>query len=294
GGAPYGNILMPNLGAGISENPTITYSPIQGEKAVTQLQSELRLDRFLILTRIGWGIESLMWLTVAQIGELRNFDVPLGGGESLDRSYGKFLELSQLLKEIQSRGDLEFVSLYKGKDGADYLTMKLHLLDEREATRVETLLGITPQRVSLPGGRFVSSIELTSVRDLTPCASEKGNCARIPIKLKSFFEMLLDLALYVDVPAEEQLKQIARPFIKPSAGEITTRKGLHSGLIKVRHQWTEPGDAYVAVPYRGRWFYIADDDLPSKAYLMLAGSIFSLQSGDLQTAAPVLTLPVGR
>jgi hypothetical protein len=50
----------------------------------------------------------------------------------------------------------------------------------------------------------------------------------------------------------------------------------------------------VAVPYRNRWFYIADDDLPSKAYMMLVGSIFSLQAGDLPMVTPLLTLPVGR
>lgn len=292
-GGAASNTLVPNLGAGIAENPTITYTPIQGEKAVKQLQAELRLDRFLILTRIGWGIESLLWLAVVQIGNLHNFDIPVTSGEPADRSYGKFLELAHTLGKMQARGDLEFVSLYKGEDGADYLTMKLHHPDEREATVVETLLGVAPERLSLPGGRFVSTIELTSVRDLMPCNREKGKCNRVPIKLKSFFEMLLDLALYVAVPAEEERNRTARPFTPP-AGGLTARKGLHAGLINVRSQGTQPDDAYVAVPYRGRWFSIADDDLRSKAYLMLVGSIFSLQSGELQIVAPVLTLPVGR
>jgi hypothetical protein len=293
GGAAYSNTLAPNLGAGIAENPTITYVPIQGEKAVKQLQSELRLDRFLILTRVGWRIESLLWLAALRIGELHNYEIPLTSGEPADRSYGKFLELAHTLGNMQDRGDLEFVSLYKGEDGADYLAMKLNHLDEREANGVETLLGIAPERLSLPGGRFLSTIELTSVRDLIPCNREKGKCNRVPIKLKSFFEMLLDLALYVDVPADEERKRTARPF-SPPTGELISRKGLHAGLIKVRSQDTQPDDAYVAVPYRGRWFSIADDDLRSKAFLMLVGSIFSLQSGDLQTVAPVLTLPVGR
>jgi len=47
-------------------------------------------------------------------------------------------------------------------------------------------------------------------------------------------------------------------------------------------------------PTAARWFYIADEDRVPKAYFILAGSIFPLQSGELQTAGPLLTLPVGR
>jgi len=68
--ASVANLFTPSIGAGISEMPTITYSPLQGEKAVRQLQTELRLDRFLILTRIGYDIETLLWTTVTRIGDL--------------------------------------------------------------------------------------------------------------------------------------------------------------------------------------------------------------------------------
>ena len=89
------------------------------------------------------------------------------------------------------------------------------------------------------------------------------------------------------------MKRIARPF-KSLPKDILSRGGLHAGLIRIKSRWDQPGDAFAAVPYRNRWFYIADDDLRSKAYMMLVGSIYSLQSGDLPTVTPLLTLPVGR
>jgi len=290
---PIADFYTPSLGAGMSEAPTITYTPLQGEKAVKQLQSEMRLDRFLILTRIGWSIESLMWLSVVQIGELRNFSVDITTGEGIEPSYHKFLELAHMLGEMQSRGDIEFVSLCRGETGADCLRLQLRYLDQREAEKLEGLLGIKAERIALPGGRFVSTMELTTVRDFTPYEREKDKCTRIPVKLKSFFEMLLDLALYVEVPADEEMKRIARPF-KSLPKDILSRGGLHAGLIRIKSRWDQPGDAFAAVPYRNRWFYIADDDLRSKAYMMLVGSIYSLQSGDLPTVTPLLTLPVGR
>ncbi len=289
---PIADFYTPSFGAGMSESPTITYSPLQGEKAVRQLQSELKLDRFLLLTRTGWGIESLMWLTMVQMGELQNYAVGISGGDSYANSYHKFLDLAHLLKVIQQRGDLEFVSFSKGESSGDSLNMQLRYLDQTEAEKAETILGIRPERVSLPGGRFLSTIELTSVRDFMPCNRDKVNCSRVPVKLKSFFGILVDLALYVDITADEQKKQVATPF-KDLPGDLTYRKGLHAGLIKIKSSAGNPANAYAAVPYRNRWFYVADDDIRSKAYLMLVGSIYSLQSGDLQSAAPLLTLPVG-
>ena len=44
---------------------------------------------------------------------------------------------------------------------------------------------------------------------------------------------------------------------------------------------------------RGSRFYIDDSDLESKSTFSLPGQLFALQSGQLKSTAPVLTLPVG-
>jgi hypothetical protein len=55
----------------------------------------------------------------------------------------------------------------------------------------------------------------------------------------------------------------------------------------------KPENAFVAVPYRGAWFYIADDDLNSKSTFMLLTQLFNLQSGQTEDVGPTLTIPVG-
>ncbi|WP_293688025.1 hypothetical protein [Thiolapillus sp.] len=50
---------------------------------------------------------------------------------------------------------------------------------------------------------------------------------------------------------------------------------------------------YPAVHSRGSRFYIDDSDLESKSTFSLPGQLFALQSGQLKSTAPVLTLPVG-
>ena len=54
-----------------------------------------------------------------------------------------------------------------------------------------------------------------------------------------------------------------------------------------------PPDAAIAVRHRGRWFYIADADQTTKSTFLLLGSLFTLQTGDVEEVKPVLTLPVG-
>ena len=287
----YLNFITPSLGAGFSENPTITYSPLQGEKMVRQLQSELHLDRFLTLVRTGYSLEALIWLTVIQIGNIGNFGVT---DENNAGSYSKFLDLAQLLGKMQKRGDLEFLTVKKNEECTGCLTMQLRYLDKKEAEDVECLLDVRPERISTRDGRLVSVVSLSSVRDFLSCEGEKEKCKSVFIKMKSYQQIIYDMCLHVDMSDDAQSDKITIPFKRPT-DEVASRNGLHVGLVKIKSQLMQPTSSFVAVPYRNRWFYIDDQDIKSKIFFMVLSSIFSLQSGDLPaTSSPVLTLPVSR
>jgi hypothetical protein len=283
----WANYLNPSLGAGYGEKPTITYTPVQGEDALRQLMEEITLDRFLLLTRVGWNIESLMWTVVDMIGELHNYEPAMAKGVA--EPYGRFLDLAAIFGRMQIRGDIEFVGVDKEGKG----TMQLRYSGQEEADEVEKLLGINPVRIKAPDGKMISSIKLTPVRDLTLGLAETERHDTVTIKFKSCFGILYDLARNVDVPEKELEQGVARKKLV-STDTMLDRKGLHQGLIKVRFSETNPKDAYVAVFYRGRWYYIPDSDARSKAYFILVGTLFSLQSGELHTAHPLLTLPVNQ
>jgi len=274
------NTYSAQASAGFAENPTITYSPVQGEQAVKQLLEEITLDRFLLLTRAGWSIESLLWTIVLRIGELYNFDPqkPIGMG----KPYLGFLEVAKIFRRMQERGDLELVAV--GKEGKGVL--QLRYIDADEAAKVESLLGVKPARLTTPQGRILSRMTLTPVRDLEKRDNE------VPIRLKSCYEVLYDLSWSIEAPKghTERGLTMKAPALPD---ELNALKGLHAGLINVRNAASRP-DAFVTVAYRGNWYYIPDDDVRSKAYFVLLGTLFALQAGELRTVSPVLTLPVGR
>jgi hypothetical protein len=63
--------------------------------------------------------------------------------------------------------------------------------------------------------------------------------------------------------------------------------------MTIHSQEERPEKAYVAVQYRGWWFYVADDDPSSKATFTLLNILFSLQSETGKGKTPLLTLPIG-
>ncbi len=290
--APGVDTYSPSLGTRISESPTVAYTPLQGEEAIKRLQTEMSLEHFLILTRTGFDINSLLWTTVDRIGDLRNFDPsrPLTG--SMRANYVKFLDLTRILRDLQVKDNLEFIRI-GGKDTkSDGLRMQLRFLDRTRAEKVEGLLGIKPLRSVLPDNSVVIRIDLTTVRDLAAQRGGKVDCPRVPIRLKSFFQMLYDFSGFVQVDKSDIENRTARPF-SPPQGALSSRGGLHFGLLRIKSSPVPPAGAYVKIAYRGRYFYIIDEDYMSKAYLMLLESVFSLLSGDIKSIKPLLTLPIG-
>jgi hypothetical protein len=59
------------------------------------------------------------------------------------------------------------------------------------------------------------------------------------------------------------------------------------GMMKIYSSDKMLNDAYVAIPYRGRWYYIKDIDTDSKQTLAMLISI----SGLVQNSAPTSTAP---
>ena len=55
-----------------------------------------------------------------------------------------------------------------------------------------------------------------------------------------------------------------------------------------------PKDAYVAIKYRGYWYYLDDRDAQSKATFALMLQLSRLDFGKPRRGGPLLTLPVGK
>ena len=112
------------------------------------------------------------------------------------------------------------------------------------------------------------------------------------IRTRSFYGVLRLLSRGVHVPDDDIRDGVcSRPTSGTPAAEV--EHALRAGF----NVWSSngpPPSAAIAVPYRGQWFYIKDNDQISKQTFMLLSELFNLQiSAGPSSGAPVLTIPVG-
>ena len=62
-------------------------------------------------------------------------------------------------------------------------------------------------------------------------------------------------------------------------------------MIGILSGETAPSDAYVAVPYRGRWFWVVDTDIRSKTAFAFVMLLFSISDTGVKGTAPIVTVP---
>jgi hypothetical protein len=112
------------------------------------------------------------------------------------------------------------------------------------------------------------------------------------LELRSMVGVMFYLSHAVDVPQRDI--DAGRVAVTRTEGGEPFDWGLVVGdLLQIKSQDRPPANATIAVKYRDTWFYIDDTDTDSKYTFMLLQQLGALQAGNIERAAPVLTLPVG-
>ena len=110
--------------------------------------------------------------------------------------------------------------------------------------------------------------------------------------LRSVLQIMTFLSKGVCVPDEHVISGVA-PVTLDQSGQPFDWTQVTAGNFIVRAQKHRPRVAEVAVPYRGYWFYIAPDDIQSRAVMAVYEILFAVQESEGRTAGPILTLPLG-
>lgn len=106
---------------------------------------------------------------------------------------------------------------------------------------------------------------------------------------RSILEIIIDLASTIEVPATH----VEEKRVNPTMPEESVQGAPVPPLIRIRSSSERPGDAFIAVPYRGHWFWIDNRDLRSKSLFTFLMFIFSLTETGGKEGAPVITVPAG-
>lgn len=270
--ASNANTLSLGASGKFTDRPTITYSPLIGEKFSKSLMNPIPPGALLSLMQAGWNAELLFRCCVHSINGLENYS-------------------ARAL--ISNPGDPEFGRLVDAI-GRTQKAAGLGLRVTREKDGTSTVLFFRPKALGAHAGDVE---EIAKLLRIDPRAGEfnltYGSIARgdreIAILTRSMLEILLDMSSYIDVPPIHVLERRAAPGFADVARSDANLKPL----IRVKSSVEKPADAFVAIRYRELWFSIDDRDLASKGVFTFLMFLFTLTETGSGQVSPILTVPAG-
>lgn len=265
------------LGVEYTESPTISYSPLQGEKFATQLLSPISLETLVLLSGSGWRMDRVLRSCVQRMNGLYNAPRASGPTPEDAPEYRDFLRATRMLLRLQRARALEFQ------------------VDEEGETRRTTLRFLPDSGLDEEVRELKRLLELEEKRDEFRVVQGLGGGRgdRIALTTRSLLSVLFYLSHAVEPPAHDVDAGVVT-VTRDGSGEPFDWQRLAGGLFRVRSSENRPDRAFARVFYRGSWFYIDDADLDTKSSFGLLAQLFNLQAGQDPRGAPLLTLPVGR
>jgi len=267
--ANYQGNLVPFSGTLATEqNPTISYTPVSGDSLVRQFAAEIPLDLAILMINFSYSQADAWMAIVRRVNNLRNPDFPDPPVLVTDP---RFEEIAALAGELQRRGTLYWVRLAGAQTGYAVVLHSYSPHNSREVARLLELLGIT--RPVREGDDVVIPVRL-SIGSPDPGA--------IAIETRSLLDLMRLAAASIELPPDA------------AAGAVRVRaRGPAGRGVHIRVASARPAQARVAVEHRGWWYYIADDDEPSKQWFQILQLLAGAQTpGAAAGMGPVLTVPV--
>src|SRR4029453_3662502 len=237
------------------DRPTITYAPLAGERFARSLMTPVPPVTILHFIRAGYPVDVVMRLFTQEVNGVHNRH---GGDLAARPADSEFVALLEGLLRIQTSGAIG---------------LRVHRIDREEATLITFRRKVEPDVEE-------AMIDVRKLLGLDPISREfkvvygalAANDKEIAILSRSVLEVLIELSSYITVPeAHVTERRVAATSANESGPDGSMPPLIHSATSVAR-----PSDAFVAVPYRGYWFWIDDRDRPSKRLFTFLMFVFSL------------------
>jgi hypothetical protein len=256
---------------GLSNSPTITYTPLTGNAYIKGLVTPLSPEVLFEAIQNGLPADSVLLSSFTSINGLRNQSVSLSGITPADPGFHR---VRALMREIQVSGA---VRLYV-KENADKQESRIIALRTQSIPQ-EIQADIAELRRLLHLNPGVTEFVLTS-------APLPSSDTEIAVQTRSIIELMKNMAAQVEAPPEDLSQHRAFPGFE--TGNDTP--GVVP-IIRIRSSKQKPAGAFVTVHYRNNWFRIDDDDLASKAVFAQLMELFTMIDTGPRQNQPVVTIP---
>ncbi len=257
------------VGAGgsgrFTDRPTISYSPLTGERFTRNLMGPVPLDALIFAIQGGTPADFILGLAAESIEGHHNHSLYAGRLRPRDPEFGKLL---QILRTLQEARAIE-AEILKQADHTE-IWVRFHAIDP-------STTGPTEQMAEL---RRLLGIPAALDRVRVIFATRAPDPGVVGIRTRSLLQILVTLGAGVRVQQSHLTDGTA---IALDTSQVPHGFVVHSGKKK-------PELTFAAVSYEGLWFWIDRADLASKTTLAAVTILFnSLEAGGKQL--PIVTIP---
>lgn len=257
--------------ASYSDRPTITYTPLSGDRFARSLLNPIPPSAIFQLIQAGYPADTILQMTVRGINGLSNRTSL--GGETREAD-PEFYAVLAALRRLQLSGD---VSLRIEKRGAE--EVGIVVLSGRRSDQANRDLDFVFKTLRVSPGE-------DGQLGLTFGAVARSD-REIAVLSRSMLGVLLEVASGIEVPSVD----VAEGRAGPSARRSDAPDPHDRPLIRIFSGATPPAGAYATVRYHGASYWIRDDDLASKRVFTFLMMFFSLAETGVAPQAPVVTIP---
>ncbi len=263
-----------NVGAGALyiDRPTISYTPLAGEKFTKSLLTPIPPSAIFELTQSGFPVDRVLQVTVRALNGVYNRSSL--GARSRDAD-PEFYPLLEALRRLQLS---EAVSLRLEKRGKDEVAVLILKRDD-VSPQVQQDLAFVKKTLEVQPNQ---NGELTVTFGALPRSSDE-----LAVLSRSMLEILLEMSAGIEVPEEHV--SIGRTLSATRRADADNPRDRP--LIQIHSGATPPNASFTAVRYRDTWYWVDDTDLGSKNIFAFLMMFFSLAETGVTPQAPVLTLP---
>jgi hypothetical protein len=315
--------ILPDASISGANRPTLTLDPADDSEAVRQFLTPITGETLIFLIQSGWPVSTIVRLYVQRANGVPNAVASAGPQRAVALDFARFLRGAEIIQICQDRELITAHTEDRVRVVGEPLPPEAVVeatkngLDVRQGPDGKWTLVKQERHVVLdvtPGdGGSPEVVEIKNLFHLTPHLSryeivfvQRGAIDPLyhptppnnDLKLvpRSTGQVCFYLSNGVEVPPEHIACGLVQPSIDPQ-GQTFDAREITRGLFEVHvcKGLKPPKNAYVAVHYRGYWFYIDDADASTKATLTLMLNLSRLDFARQRVSArPMLTLPVGR
>lgn len=279
-----------------TDRPTISYAPLTGEKFVNSLLRPIPPQAVFAMIVSGHQADYIFQATVRAINDVYNYS---GSPSRARRGDPEFSRVTAALRRVQQAGALgmriERRLDYRDRAGAT----RREKQRERDAS-AENWVGVEETRLF-----FREKVDERTAQDIAFLKQALGMRAdakeirlvfgslrqhedEVALLTRSIMEILVELSAGVDIPEDHLAEGRARSLPRRAAAHPGPGGDL---IAHIRSGSEAPPDAYAAVRYRNRSFWIDDRDLVSKRVFTFLRMFSSIAESGVAPQVPILTIP---